>query len=269
MIAQSTADDPSAHILRAMFAALSRRLTLALLAATLACVAQARNPQTLAVKVTSIADGDTINVVDAKGRRHRIRLSGIDAPEMGQPFGAKSRQSLAGMALGKPAWIEWSKVDPYGRLVAKVLIPPPGCALPCTARIDVNLAQLEAGMAWFYRHYQNEQPKADRSAYAAAESRARERKAGVWSEARPVPPWEWRRRSHSTSYTIDTPLERAHPLTQAARHAANLVGTDATQPDDGLRSHQHRDHTIASHRHLESRMVGFAAHRARQPQRLR
>ena len=41
-------------------------------------------------KVVSVADGDTITVLDADKVQHRIRLEGIDSPEKKQAFGTKS-----------------------------------------------------------------------------------------------------------------------------------------------------------------------------------
>jgi endonuclease YncB( thermonuclease family) len=176
-----------------------RLFALVAFAIALSCTAQARNQQSLDVKVVGITDGDTLKVVDARGQQHRIRLSGIDAPEKKQPFGEKSRQSLAALAFGKPARIEWSQTDKYGRLLAKVLVASPGCASPCTTRIDVNLAQLNAGMAWYYRYFERQQPQADRLTYSAAEAQARERKLGLWSQPRPVAPWDWRQRQGEES----------------------------------------------------------------------
>src|SRR4051794_13231187 len=51
--------------------------------------------QTLTGRVVSIADGDTVTVLDADDIQHRIRLSGIDAPESHQAFGSRSKQSLS------------------------------------------------------------------------------------------------------------------------------------------------------------------------------
>jgi endonuclease YncB( thermonuclease family) len=150
--------------------------------------------RSLEVRVVGVADGDTITVRDPNGPQRRIRLSGIDAPERGQAFGERSRQSLAGWVFGREVTIQWSRLDRHGRIVAKVLIAPPGeCAPPCTARIDVNLAQVEAGMAWHYRQFEQQQQPADRLAYAAAEMQAREQRIGLWRDPNPVPPWEWRR----------------------------------------------------------------------------
>lgn len=44
--------------------------------------------------VVGVADGDTITVLDAVKVQHKIRLTGIDAPEKKQPFGNRSKQSL-------------------------------------------------------------------------------------------------------------------------------------------------------------------------------
>ncbi len=47
-------------------------------------------------------------------------------------------------------------------------------------------------MAWFYRQYQREQSPNDRRLYEAAEDAARAEKRGLWRDADPVPPWEFR-----------------------------------------------------------------------------
>ncbi len=146
------------------------------------------------VQVVGVSDGDTITVVDAGQAQHRVRLAGIDAPEKGQPFSERSKQALSDMVFRRTVTIQWSKVDPYGRLVAKVLAPPPGpCPAPCEARLDVNLAQVTAGLAWHYKAYAQEQSRTDREAYALAELDARGRHVGIWSQPEPIAPWEQRR----------------------------------------------------------------------------
>jgi endonuclease YncB( thermonuclease family) len=57
---------------------------------------------------------------------------------------------------------------------------------------DVNLEQVEAGMAWHYKKYQGEQSVSDRVKYADAERDARRRKLGLWRDPDPMPPWEYR-----------------------------------------------------------------------------
>ena len=52
------------------------------------------------VKVVKISDGDTITVLNGK-EQTKVRLYGIDAPELKQPYGKKSKQFLANLIAGK------------------------------------------------------------------------------------------------------------------------------------------------------------------------
>ena len=134
--------------------------------------------------VVGVADGDTITVLDADKVQHKIRLTGIDAPEKKQPFGNRSKQSLSDMVFNKIVTVETDKRDRYGRELGKVL----------AGGKDVNLEQVRAGLAWHYKAYERTQSAADRQAYAAAENEAKAAKRGLWVVADPTPPWEWRHR---------------------------------------------------------------------------
>jgi endonuclease YncB( thermonuclease family) len=134
-------------------------------------------------KVVSVADGDTITVLDDNKTQHKIRLQGIDAPEKAQAFGQKSKQSLHQLVHSKMVTVEFEKKDKYGRTVGKVLLNG----------TDVCLEQIKLGMAWHYKQYQSEQPKEDRDNYAQAEQSARAQVLGLWNDKSPTPPWEFRR----------------------------------------------------------------------------
>ena len=138
---------------------------------------------TLLGKVINVADGDTITVLDDTHTQHKIRLTGIDAPEKRQAFGNVSKQSLVEQVAGQSVAVEWVKVDKYGRKVGKVLL----------AGLDCNLEQVKRGLAWHYKQYQREQSPTDQQSYAAAEIEARAAKLGLWRDADPIPPWEFRR----------------------------------------------------------------------------
>ncbi len=142
----------------------------------------AASADTLTGKVVKVADGDTITVLD-NNTQHKIRLQGIDAPERKQPFGNASRKHLASLVAGKTVTVKWAKRDRYSRIVGFVLVDGH----------DVNLAQVKAGMAWFYRYYQRELSSEDRRRYATAENQARTDRLGLWQDKNPMPPWEWRR----------------------------------------------------------------------------
>lgn len=137
---------------------------------------------TLQGTVVGVSDGDTITVLDADRVAHKIRLAGIDAPEKSQPFGSRSKQRLSDMVFAKRVDVDWSKIDRYGRTIGKVLV----------SGIDANLNQIRAGMAWHYKAYEKEQSSEDRGKYARAEAEARSRKTGLWRDASPIPPWDFR-----------------------------------------------------------------------------
>ncbi|HEX7530001.1 MAG TPA: thermonuclease family protein [Pyrinomonadaceae bacterium] len=143
----------------------------------------ASGSQTLNGRVVSVADGDTVTVLDANDAQHRIRLEGIDAPESHQAFGEQSRQSLAEMISGKEVTVNYQKTDQYGRLVGKILFDGR----------DINLEQVRAGMAWHYKFYENEQTPEDRELYAKAEETARSVRRGLWQDPNPVEPYQFRK----------------------------------------------------------------------------
>ena len=134
-------------------------------------------------KVVRVADGDTITVLGPGNQQHKIRLMGIDAPEKAQPFGNKSRESLASMVAGRNVVVEWRKRDRYGRLVGQVIADSH----------DVGLVQIARGMAWHYKTYEHEQRPADAQGYAHAEVQAKAVRRGLWADPVPTPPWSWRR----------------------------------------------------------------------------
>ena len=133
--------------------------------------------------VTRVADGDTVTVLVKNGDKIKIRLVGIDAPEKDQPHGLVSKSYLEEIIEGKQINARCEKKDRYKRWLCKIFFDG----------ADMNLRQLELGNAWWYRAYSKDQSSGDREVYAGAESKARKDKLGLWAEASPVPPWDWRR----------------------------------------------------------------------------
>jgi micrococcal nuclease len=128
-------------------------------------------------KVVRIADGDTLTLLVDR-EQVKIRLYGIDAPEKAQPFGNRAKQALSELTFGKSVRVEAKGKDKYKRTLGRVFVDD----------TDVNLELVKRGMAWWYRHYA---PK-DKE-LAQAEEEARRAKRGLWADAKPIPPWEWRK----------------------------------------------------------------------------
>lgn len=129
-------------------------------------------------RVTKINDGDMLTVL-LKKRQIRVRLDGIDAPERGQAFNERSRQSLAELCAGKTAEVEERGTDGEGRVVGIVTC----------GSLQANAEQVRRGLAWAFRQYVPiGSPLYELEAYA------RLRELGLWADPHPVAPWEWRKR---------------------------------------------------------------------------
>jgi endonuclease YncB( thermonuclease family) len=148
---------------------------------------------TFYARVVRVTDGDTITVLDSSKQQQKIRLNAVDAAERKQPFGTRSRENLARYVARRDAHLDCPKVDRHGRKVCKVWVQPADCPR-CGPTLDVGLAQITDGMAWWFRRYADEQTAEDRGRYERAEDQARLRKRGLWADDNPVPPWEWRRK---------------------------------------------------------------------------
>lgn len=138
--------------------------------------------ETLQGYVVAISDGDTLTVLDTTKTQHKVRLTGIDAPEKAQPFGEKSKTNLSRLTFNRDVVVEWNHTDRYGRIIGKVMVEGQ----------DICLQQVKEGMAWWYAKYQSEQTQKDRAAYELAELQAKMYRYGLWKDKNPVPPWEWR-----------------------------------------------------------------------------
>jgi endonuclease YncB( thermonuclease family) len=158
-------------------------LVAALLLALLAVIpALAQEPgQTITGEVVAVKDGDTIDVLYG-GRGVTVRLHGIDAPEMGQPFGNNAKQAASRYAFGKVARVRVTDVDRYGRLVGEVNI----------AGGELNEMLVRDGLAWWYRRYAPREGQLE-----SLERAARNANQGLWSRPDPTPPWDWRSQRRS------------------------------------------------------------------------
>jgi endonuclease YncB( thermonuclease family) len=133
--------------------------------------------------VLRIVDGDSLIVLFGR-QQIRVRLKEIDAPELKQPFGESSRQSLTEICGKKTARVLWTQKDRNSRTLGSVW---------CDG-IDANAEQVRRGMAWVFDRYVK-----DRSLYAVQDG-ARRARLGLWRDADPLPPWEWRRVKGEVEY---------------------------------------------------------------------
>ena len=95
---------------------------------------------------------------------------------------------------------------------------------------DYNLVQVKRRLAWHYKQYQREQSSTDQQSYAAAEIEARAAKLGLWRDADPMPPWEFRHKRARLENLADQMagnrsfhLMLTHNLLRAHAHAHEKI----------------------------------------------
>ena len=133
--------------------------------------------------VERVYDGDSFRMRTADGRELGVRIAGIDAPERTQPFANVSRRALHDAIGNRDVRIEAVKVDPYGRVVARVFV----------GGRDIGLEQIDQGLAWHFARYDADLAPAERERYARAQAAARERRVGLWQQNDPLAPWLFRK----------------------------------------------------------------------------
>lgn len=127
------------------------------------------------MRLRFINDGDTVTCVDGSGREVKIRLVGIDAPEMAQDYGRASAAALEEKLRGGNLSVEGVSRDRFGRLLGTLFID----------ERNINLEMVAEGHAWAFDY-------ADDSAILAAERDARRGRLGLWADPAPESPARWR-----------------------------------------------------------------------------
>ena len=141
-------------------------------------------------KVVGLSDGDTISVL-REGKAVKVRLHGVDTPEKAQAFGTQARKLTGDLVFQQTVTVVIRDTDRYGRVVGEVLLPD-GRSL--------NQELVKAGMAWWYRQY-----APNDTTLAQLEAEARTAKHGLWADANPIPPWEWRKGQRASSTAASAP----------------------------------------------------------------
>lgn len=127
-------------------------------------------------KVIAIKDGDTIVILTDKVQT-TVRLEHIDCPEKKQAFGNASKKYISSLCFGKNVKIIGNgKKDRNGRLIGVIMLDT----------ININQTMVKAGMAWHFKKYSKDKT------YEQLEATARKSKVGLWKDANPIAPWDFR-----------------------------------------------------------------------------
>ena len=128
-------------------------------------------------RVVGVTDGDTIRVLTAEKQLIRVRVASIDEPESSQAFGQRAKQAMSGLVFSKDVELRFHTVDRYGLLVCMVF----------SDGTDAGLELIKEGLAWAYAKYLPE------ASLETQQSYPRPTRIGLWADADPQPPWEYRK----------------------------------------------------------------------------
>jgi endonuclease YncB( thermonuclease family) len=160
-------------------------------------------------KVVGVTDGDTITVLDGEKQQHKIRLEGIDTPESHQAFGTQSTKALSEKIFGKQVKVKWEDQDRYRRILGHIYLDDRW----------INKEMVEEGWAWHYKKYSTDK------ALSAAESNSRLKKLGLWKDAKPIAPWDFRSNPLLAEQALQ-PFKQVHAETnQNHQHEITVYAT--------------------------------------------
>ncbi|WP_024930797.1 thermonuclease family protein [Methylophilus sp. OH31] len=126
--------------------------------------------------LVNVIDGDTVIIRDNTLTYH-LRLLDIDAPERQQAFGIQSRRNLKQLCEHTSIAVQLQGRDLYGRTLGH---------LYCN-NTDASQSQIALGMAWFNARYSK------RLELDTLQRQAQQQGLGLWQDAQPIPPWQWRK----------------------------------------------------------------------------
>lgn len=137
--------------------------------------------QVLQGKVVKIADGDSFTLLTDGKMQVRVRMHGIDAPEKGQAYSQVSKQYLSNIIFNQKVTVEVNSRDKYRRVVGMVFVGDK----------NINETMLSEGLAWHFIRYDKNK------SWSILQEQAKRAKKGLWKDANPVAPWDYRKSKKS------------------------------------------------------------------------
>jgi micrococcal nuclease len=157
-------------------------------------------------KVIEVNSGDVITVFNLN-RPVRVRLLGVDAPELDQTFGDVAKKHLADLIYDKSVTVEYSGIDGDHSVNGQVSLEG----------VDIGAQMIRDGVAWLDPSNQYRLNATDRAVYQESEAAARSERRGLWQQENPVAPWEFaralamRRAPAATLNAVVAPVKRPAP----------------------------------------------------------
>lgn len=127
-------------------------------------------------RVTSVIDGNTIEVLSTDKETYTVLLHGIDCPDPGQHFAEQAKKYLEDLLLNKEITIQLKGKDRKGNRIGEIHIKD--------GATDPRAEMVRAGLAWTTEPIEE---------LEELKERARSHGKGLWQDENPTPPWLYRR----------------------------------------------------------------------------
>jgi endonuclease YncB( thermonuclease family) len=178
-------------------------------------------------RVIEVNSGDVITIFNLN-RPVRVKLMGVDAPEMNQAFGDVARKHLSDLVFEKSVLVEYAGIAADSSLTGRVLLND----------ADIGAQMIRDGAAWFDPVHGNRLSPTNREVYEQSEVAARNEKRGLWQQENPVAPWEFvkaeamrRNSSSSSTESVTEPKPRRSGPAPELNNLTLMAGrTNAAPP---------------------------------------
>jgi endonuclease YncB( thermonuclease family) len=163
-------------------------------------------------QVTAIVDGDSFTLVSQK-LPVKIRLLAVAVPEGNQAYAAVARQHLSDLILNKYVVVRYSALQEF--LIGQVLM----------GEMDIGAQMIRDGVAWYDKSDERMLSETERQLYALSMDAARNEHRGLWQDAAPVAPWDYRNAQLSAVKLKDA-APSLQPPAEMKRRARSLSSED-------------------------------------------
>jgi endonuclease YncB( thermonuclease family) len=174
-------------------------------------------------KVIEVNEGDLITVFNLN-RPVKVRLLGVDAPDIGQPFAEVAQQHLKDLVLDRMVLVEYTGLSANSSIVGKVTVDG----------ADICAQMIRDGAAWFDINNNSRLSEVDRQVYGQSEAAARTERRGIWQSNSATAPWEFKkleaRRALDNSTRTGAPKRPLSPTRKLSPEA--ILGSDYVTAGD-------------------------------------
>jgi endonuclease YncB( thermonuclease family) len=180
-------------------------------------------------KVVDVLDGERITIISVV-HPLKVKLLGIAAPVKGQPYSDVAAQHLSQLISGKFVGAHCAGLEADGYLRCRVMLD----------EMDVGEQMVRDGVAWYNKSEASDLSEQERIAYLGSEQAARREARGLWKDATPTAPWDFRREQETKQKIAASPLNEWTKSRNPSLASDDLLRTG----ENGRSAHRRRNKSM-------------------------